>query len=706
MSRKGEFLNRVYFVTAGFLLAALALCVQAFRISQLQGEEWRAKGQELYFKPIDVEAERGKILSSNGEPLSISLPFFDIHMDTRAKGLKTDIFKLHVDSLAYLLATEVLENTSPAAVKKILVKARQDGNRYLLIKKSADYQMLQKIKSFPIFRLGQNKGGLIIDRMDRREKPFKMLAARTIGLSRNNAQSIGLEAKYDYLLRGQSGQRLMKKVGHDIYLPVDDVNEIEAKRGKDIVTTINTDIQETAELALEEAIIEHHAERGCAIVMEVKTGAIRAIANLGFDEQNLLSENFNYAIGNSTEPGSTLKLASVAAMMEENKVDVHTPIDLNGGVCFFYNRKMQDSKIHGIGMSNLEYAFIESSNVGISKLANNLFNTPEGQKRFSSYYQKFGLTEKTGIDLDGEPQPTVKHAVKNKKIWYGTTVPWMSVGYELQLTPLQVLNFYNAIANGGRMMKPYLMEAVLENDIEIQRTNPTILKDSICSPNTLMQLNSLLRKVVEEGTAKSIHTDLYAISGKTGTTVTNYHLANVDKKEFQASFCGFFPSDNPEYSCIVVIYNPEIGFYGAQSAAPVFKKIADRCMRPKLLAGQYLNMVPKPLLASTGLPVGNYGYSRDFEQLFKHIELPYYNDKEESWVRTISDKDGIHSLPQLFVKGQIPDLTGMGLRDALFMLDNVGLKIKVTGTGKVQSQSIPPGTWYKGIYNELEIYLD
>lgn len=706
MSRKGEFLNRVYFITIGFLVVALMLIGQAFRISQLQGEQWRKEGKELYYKPIDIDAERGRILSDDGSPLAISLPFFDIHMDTKARGLKSEVFKQNVDSLAYLLATFVYENVTPAAIKRMLIHERQSGNRYLLIKKSADYQMLQQIKSFPIFRLGQNKGGLIVDRKDRREKPFKILASRTIGLNRENVQSIGLESRYNDILKGESGQRLMKKVGPDIYLPVDEVNEIEPKRGKDILTTINIEIQEVAENALAEAILDHHAEKACAIVMEVKTGAIKAIANLGFDEQGELSENFNYAIGNSTEPGSTLKLASVAAMMEEQKVDLHTPVDLNGGVYYFYNRKMPDSEIHGVGLSDLEYAFIKSSNVGISRLAYNIFGSSEGQKRFASYYQKFGLNEITGIDLDGEPEPVVKNPVKDKLKWYGTTVPWMSVGYELQLTPLQVLTFYNGIANGGKIMKPYLLAALLENDIEISRTEPKVLRDSILSSNTLMQLHALLKSVVEKGTASSIKSEQYSISGKTGTAVTNYHKAEADKKEFQASFCGYFPSEDPIYSCIVVMYNPEIGFYGAQSAAPVFRKIADRCMRPKLLAGQYLNNVPKPVLTSDGLPVGNYGYAKDFELVFKHIELPYFNEEKESWVRTITDKDGIHTLPQLFVKGQIPDLTGMGLRDALFLLDKIGVKVKVHGRGKVKWQSIAPGTWNTGVFNELEINLE
>ncbi|HMX89250.1 MAG: PASTA domain-containing protein [Saprospiraceae bacterium] len=706
MSRKGEFLSRVYFITIVFVLVAVALVVQAVRISVIEGDHWKSRGKELYYQLIDFEAERGKILADDGSPLAISLPFFDIHMDAAAPGLKSDIFNQQVDSLALCLSKFVYENSSKEEVRRMLVRERQRGNHYVLIRKSVDYSLLQSIKKFPIFRLGQNKGGLIIDRVDHRERPYKLLAGRTIGIQRENAQSVGLESKYHQLLRGQSGQRLMKKVGPNVYLPMDEVNEIEARKGKDIMTTLNMEIQEVAEKSLQEAIETHHAEKGCAIVMEVRTGAIKAIANLGYDNNGLLAENFNYAVGNSTEPGSTLKLASVAAMMEEQRVDLHTPIDLNGGVYYFYNRKMPDSELHGVGMSDLEYAFIKSSNVGISRLAFNSFGTPEGQKKFASYYKKFGLTEPTQIDLEGEPLPVVKHPVKDKDKWYGTTVPWMSVGYELQLTPLQVLTFYNGIANNGRVMKPYLVSSVLDNDVEIRKTAPVVLRDSILSSNTLLQLNTLLRAVVEKGTASSIRSEQYSISGKTGTAVTNYHLAGAEKKEFQASFCGFFPSEDPQYSCIVVIYNPEVGFYGGQAAAPVFRKIADRCMRPKLLASQVLNAVPKPVLASEGLPVGNYGYQRDFEQVFKHIELPYFRQDQESWVRTIADKDGVHTLPQTVVKGLIPDLTGMGLRDALFLLDQVKIRVKIHGSGKVKWQSIPPGAWTSDQREVIELILE
>lgn len=707
MDRKKELLIRVYLVLAAFGMVALYLSWSAVRIVSVEGAEWRQKGEELYFKLVSIEAERGKILADDGSPLAISLPFFEIRMDTRAKGLSSEVFNKQVDSLAWYLATDLMPERSPAEVRNWLIRERKAKNRYLLIGRSLDYNQMEKLKTYPIFRGGPNKGGLIVIRKDRREKPFKLLASRTIGLNRENAQSIGLESSFNVWLKGEEGQRLMKKVGPDIYLPVDDVIEIEAKRGKDVRTTIDIGIQEVAEDALAEAIQYHAAEKGCALVMNVKTGAICAIANLGFDESGELTENFNYALAYSTEPGSTMKLASVAAMLEGGGLDLKTPVQLSGGEAYFYNKKMKDSENHGVGMSDLQYSFEKSSNVGISRLAQQVFGSVEGQRSFAEYYRKFRLDRKTGIELEGETSPVVKHPEKNKEKWYGTTVPWMSVGYELQLTPLQILNFYNAVANQGVMMKPYLVSEILDDEKVVKKIEPKVVARDLFTQRTLAQLHTLLQGVVKQGTGSSIKSEHYNISGKTGTAVTNYYSSGEGSKEYQASFCGFFPSENPEYSCIVVIYNPKQGgYYGGQAAAPVFRKIADRCMRDQNKVAQCVNEQPKPVLTGDILPVGNHGYSGDFRALFGFIGLPYLDQRKSEWVRTQSDKNGIYTLPQHFDKSRVPDLMGMGLRDAMFLLDRHGVQVLVSGSGKVVSQNINPGTPWAVTGRRIEIHLE
>jgi cell division protein FtsI (penicillin-binding protein 3) len=398
MDRKKEFLLRVYVTLAVFLLAGALLSWKAIKIVTIEGDMWRQKGEELYFKLVSIEAERGKILADDGSPLAISLPFFEIRMDTRARGLTKEVFKKNVDSLAYFLSRDLMQDKGPREIKNMLVKERQDGNRYLLIARSIDYQQMESLKKYPIFRDGQNKGGLIVIRKDKREKPFKVLASRTIGLNRENAQSIGLESSFNQYLKGEEGQRLMKKVGHNIYLPVDDVIEIEAKRGKDIVTTINIGIQEVTEDALAEAILKHGAIKGCAVVMDVKTGAIKAMANLGFDAEGNLVENFNYAIASSTEPGSTMKLASTLAMLETGKVDLKTSVDLNGGEAYFYNKKMKDSESHGVGMSDLQYAFEKSSNVGISNWQMPFLAVTKGKSSLQIIIENLDYTRKPELN--------------------------------------------------------------------------------------------------------------------------------------------------------------------------------------------------------------------------------------------------------------------------------------------------------------------
>ncbi len=703
MERRKEFLVRVYFLLGVFTLLALGLMVKAFMINVLEGKEWKQKSKDLYFTLMPVKAERGKILADDGSPLATSQPIFEIRMDTRAAGLRDEVFKEKVDSLAICIKNYLQPNRTKAEIKSQLIQARKKSDRYLLIAKNLNYNQLQVVKSFPIFRNGPNRGGLITNTENRREKPYKNFANRTIGLDRENADAVGLEKSFNKYLKGKEGHRVMRKVGSNIYIPVNGLEEIGPQKGQDIVTTINPALQEIAHLALEEAINRHQAQEGCAVLMEVSTGAIKAIANLSWDDSGQLVESYNHAIAKSSEPGSTFKLASLIAMLEEGKIDTNTIVDLNGGVYPFYDRLMKDSKIHGQRNSTAAFSFVHSSNVGISKLAFSVFAADP--KKFVDYLNKFGLNEKTGIELDGEPLPILKDPVKDKKRWYGTTLPWMSVGYELQLTPLQLLTFYNGIANRGRIMKPYLVSDIYDGSQRVKHFEPVILKDSIVSVETLDKINQILKDVVEYGTAKSIKNDVYTIAGKTGTAVTNYFHANNEIKNYQASFAGFFPADNPLYSCIVVIYNPQqMGYYGSEVAAPVFKRIADRCMRNEMMKYAVINKEPKAILTSEYLPVGNKGYASDFEYVFKQIGLPLHNPDSKSWVSTISGDDGIYANAVYINKNSMPDLRGMGLRDAMYVMDAYGIKLIPNGIGKIVSQSIPPGVAVHE--NLVQLYLE
>jgi len=703
MDRRKEFLVRVYVVLAFFMLIAGVLIWKAFSINVVQGDVWRQKGKELYFSLMPVKAERGKILAEDGSPLATSQPIFEIRMDTKASGLTQELFNKHVDSLADNLQRFLYPGKSKQAIKNNIVIGRKKADRYLFIAKDLNYDQMLTVKSFPLFRLGPNKGGMITITENRREKPYKNFASRTIGLDRENAEPIGLEKSFDHFLKGHEGQRVMRKVGPNIYIPVNGLEELTAKKGNDVVTTLNPGIQEIAELSLADAITKHNAEEGCAIVMDVATGAIKAIANLSWNNEGELVENYNFAIGKSSEPGSTFKLASLIALLEEGKADTSTAVDLNGGACRFYDRIMKDSKMHGVGKSNLAYSFIQSSNVGISKIANAVFENNPG--RFVNYLKRFGLMDKTGIELEGEPAPLVKDPQKNKSIWYGTTLPWMSVGYELQFTPLQILSFYNGIANKGKVMKPYLVSEIINGTHTVKKIDPVVLKDSVISQASLDKVIELMKRVVENGTAKNIKSDVYSIAGKTGTAVSNYFEKGSEKKNYQASFAGFFPADDPKFSCIVVVYNPqEAGFYGSEVAAPVFKRIADRCMRTVFTKTAAINLIPKPMPVNERLPVGNKGFAKDFEMVFKHIGLPFNHIQHSNWIATSTGEDGIYAVDWNFDKQLMPDLRGMGLRDAMYVMDGYGVKLIPHGIGKVTTQSISPGLQISS--KLVELYLE
>ncbi len=692
MDRRKELLIRVYIVTALFSVIALVLIIKAFWINVVEGEELRKKSRELLFAVQPIKAERGKILADDGSPLATSQPIFELRMDLKAAGLKEELFNLKLDSLSHCLSNFLYADRSKAEVRQWLKKARKNGDRYLLIAKNLNYEQMIMVRNFPLFNQGPNKGGLIVISETRREKPYKMFASRTIGLDRQNADPIGLEQSFDAYLSGEEGHRVVRKVGGNHYIPVDGLEEILPKKGCDVITTINPGIQEVAELALEDAIVKHQAENGCAIVMEVATGAIKAIANLGWDANGELIENYNYAVGKSTEPGSTFKLASLIALLEEGTVDTGSLVNLNGGSWNFYNELMRDSKMHGVGMADLAYSFVQSSNVGISKLVDAQFG--KNPERFISYLKKMGLDLKTGIEIEGEPAPFIKSPSTDKKLWYGTSLPWMSVGYELQLTPLQMLSFYNAIGNKGKMVKPRLVEKVVNGSKTLKECGVQILRDTMVSPHTMDKVFALMREVVSNGTAKNIQSDAYEILGKTGTAVSNYYHRDASKKNYQASFAGFFPGDHPVYSCIVVIYNPQqMGYYGAEVAGPVFRKIADRCMRGEFSKVAAINLTPKSVLAQAALPCGNKGFARDFKVLFGYLGLPFEAGSPSSWIQTYAGEDGIMSSDWSFDSHMMPDLRGLGLRDAIYLMDAYGARLIPVGSGKIISQSVAPGSW-------------
>ncbi len=688
---KKELLIRVYIVALAMVGVAGMLFYKAAKISIVEGPQWRSLGDSLYLKYVPLVADRGDILAADGSLLTTSLPYFDLHVDFKADGLQEDIFRSNVDSLAYYLTAYVNTSVSKSQMRDWLIQKRRTGDRYALLARNVSIRDLERIKTFPIFRLGKNKGGLIVDRQHVRVKPYKLLASRTLGLDRDNAQSIGLERTFDQYLKGEEGKRLMQRVTGGAWIPVTDLSDLEGQRGADVVTTINPDIQDIAEYALLEGLEKSAAEKGTAIVMDVETGAILAMANLGGDPATGYDEDYNYAVAFSSEPGSTFKLASVMALFEDNGADLDSPVDLGGGTGKFFDRTMHDSKEHGIHESNLRQAFENSSNVGIAKLVQNYYGHDGLASQYIKRIRQFHLNEPTGIELDGEGAPMIKDPSRKEDQWSGTTLPWMSTGYECRLTPLQILRLYNAVANNGRMMKPYIVSEISREGRAIKRFRPQVVDSRIVSASTLKKVKDLLQGVVERGTAKGYKPDYYMFCGKTGTARTDYYDPTSSRKQYMASFAGYFPMEKPKYSCIVMVYDPVVGgFYGASQALPIFRKIADRCM------GIDRNLLTRVELPDTmaykdGMRLAGWGQKEEVSEIVDELSLNTKVDGQGDWARLAEGKEIGMEVKNILDKNLIPELFGMGIRDAVYLLENRGLHVLYSGVGRIKNQSIQSG---------------
>jgi cell division protein FtsI (penicillin-binding protein 3) len=719
MNIKNEVLYRVYFILFAVIVPfAFMLMYKTAYISYKEGEYWRKKGSDLHIESKLLEADRGNILSENGDLMATSIPFFDLYFDPNSTGMSDQVFNEHIDSLAYMMSTYVDKRYTSEGFKEFLVEKRRNNVRYVLIKKRASYEEKRFIESFPLFRLGQMRGGFIVRQRNERVRPFGVLAQRTIGYVRDNAKPVGLEAVFDNALGGRPGSQAMLCVDkpNDIWIPINALTQVEPKRGDDIKTTLDINMQDVVHNALTRAMNYHQAEWGTAVVMEVKTGAIRAIANLGRTADGWW-ETYNHAVGTAIEPGSTFKLASMMAILEDGKAELSDPISIERGRTRFFNDYMEDASPSSKSMDTItiQRAFEISSNVGMAKLVQQYYgnkennNNNQGAARFIEHLKDFNLHLPTGIEVAGEATPYIKEAYSAADDWSGTTLPWMAIGYELKLTPLQLLTFYNAVANDGEMMKPFLVSEIQRDGYPVQLFRPTVIKRRIASRNTISKAKILLEQVVEQGTAEKLkHPDsLYRFAGKTGTAQIGYRkISNVTLiKGHQASFAGYFPADNPMYSCIVVISNPQNhGYYGSDVAGPVFREIADYCYVSATQLHQAINEDKPAPLTSRQLPINHAGLTTDIQFLLGKLNLKYYNKEQpDTWSLIKAKSDSLYLENKIINQKIMPNVSGLGLRDAIYLLENMGLSVSAAGIGKVKRQSVPPGTRLRGQHVKLTL---
>ncbi len=699
MSVKRDILIRVYIAFGALVILAGFVLFKAFTVQVIEGEEWRNLAQELTTDYQTIEAVRGNIYADDGSLLATSVPIYELRMDFRAGGLTDDAFQAGVDSLAWLFSKK-FEPHSHDHWLRFFKEARAKGRRYELLKRRLSFQDVKEMKSWPILRRGQHKGGLIIIEKDRRQKPFGKLAFRTIGYSREGIAPVGLEGAYDEILAGVSGKRLMQKVAGGVWIPVNDENEIEPENGRDIYTTIDINLQDVAEDALEDALVYHDALNGCAVLMEVESGHIKAIANLKRKSEGVYQEDYNYAVGESAEPGSTIKLASLIALYEEG-ADPGDSVDIEGGETTFFDRKMKDSEKSDRNKISLQEAFELSSNVGISKMVYAYFK--EKPQKFVDYFAKCGLDVPLNLQIKGEGRPVIKNPGDNS--WSGTTLPWMSIGYETRFTPLKILTLYNAIANDGQMVKPILVKEVRKTGKLINEYEPQVLKEKVCSKETLKKVRQALEGVVERGTFKYRKSDNYSIAGKTGTAQMS-RGGKYSKSYYKSSFVGYFPADNPKYACIVSINGASRGvYYGSAVAGPVFREIADKVYASSLQMHANIEKTVVPPTMETPYNVaGEYHDVKDVMNALGVSNSVENSGEQIAWTETMRYKKRMKLAKRDVINGLVPDVTGMTLKDALFLMENRGLKIIARGTGRIYKQSMNPGTKaYKGATVVLEL---
>lgn len=708
MEEQKDILKRVYLVYILCCVFAVAVLCRVFYIQTAEKDHWMGMSHDFMNKEQNIEALRGNIFAYDGSLLATSLPYYEIGIDPLANPLIDD--SEFEDSASYLSKglERVLGDHRADDYFKTLMNARRRGSRYEQIARDVSYKELQELKKLHLLRLGQFKGGFIYLQSNHRELPFRMLAARTIGyVSDSGRVKVGLEGAFDSVLTGTKGKRLMQKIAGGVWKPLNSENEIEPQQGRDIITTIDINIQDVAENALRNSLIEHNAKYGCVVLMEVKTGEIRAIANLTRKDSGVYVEDYNYAIGDAREPGSTFKLASLLVGMDHGLIDLNTNVNLEGGKHTFSTEVMKDSHTPKEDVVTIEEAFCQSSNVGISKVINAAYASDP--RKFTDGLQALRFGSPLGIEIPGEGQSHIRTA--GEKGWSGVSIPWISIGYESTITPLNTLTLYNAVANDGVMVKPMFVKEIREKGKTIQQFPPVILNPAIAKPETIAKARKLLEGVVKNGTAKNLASSVYPIAGKTGTSqiaVGKTYGKNSNNVTYQASFVGYFPADNPKYSCIVIVNAPSGDvYYGGLVSGPIFKKIADRVFATEMDIHKPVNGLQNPLaevpVVKNGLGIPSMivlrGLLVDVKTTGDFREDGYVSFQAENKNVRAGNKNPDAQLS----KGLMPDLSGMTAPDVLFLMENRGYRVRLKGSGSVKRQSVPAG---QAIAKHTEILVE
>ncbi len=675
-------------------------------VQQIKNERWEQIAKNLKENTVIIQPNRGNICAEDGSVLATSMPGYYVRIDLAAEGVR-QVFNEKKDSLAYCLSA-FFKNASKNQYSRWLSAAYRNGNRgFMLTPRKVDYQELQKIKKFPILRRGQFGGGRIIEQENKRITPLGSLALRTIGGLNKGAYGgvhgnigyTGLEGAYEQYLKGKEGISFKENLSGRWVNRV----EIEPQDGMDVITTLDIKLQDITESALYRQLLETRADWGTAVLMEVGSGEIKAIANLG-KENNGYTENYNYAMGHAgcNEPGSTFKLISLMAAMEDGLIDTSDVYDTGNGVWKYRDRTILDSdyKYGGHGKLTVKQIFEKSSNVGVAKIITSAY-----EKEPRDYVDRiygFGLNQPLGMNIKGEGEPFFKYPGDDN--WWGTTLAWMSYGYEIKMTPLQLLTFYNAVANNGEMVKPRLAKEIRNNGVLYKQFKTEVINPMIATRETLGKAREMLEGVCETGTGRSLKNHWFKIAGKTGTAQVATGEGGYQKGMYLASFVGYFPAENPRYSLIVSVYNPRGGtYYGGSVAGPVFKEIAEKVYAARLL----FEKEPDEITPAPGnvLPQIKQGKPENILRLAEALNINTIREEKNTALVAPKERE-----KQIVLKekkttiDKVPDVRGMGASNAIFLMENAGLRVKIRGMGTVKKQSLPPGSrFHRGAYVYLTL---
>jgi len=657
---------RIYLVAFAIFVMAILVSIKLTNIQWVEGDYYRQLAQQRTVKNFTIPANRGNVYSADGSLLATSIPNYIIRFDALAP--KKEDFDKYLEPLADSLS--VMLGKPAKQYYYELRRARTNKDRYHLITKDLSYTELLRIKSFPLFKLGAYKGGVITEQKTVREHPIGKIAERTVGYERIDDDGeklyVGIEGAFASYLNGKDGRHMMQKIARNQWKPISDVNEVEPVDGYDVVSSIDVYIQDIAHHALLKQLEYYEADHGCVVVMETKTGYVKAISNLGRATDGSYYETVNYAVGESAEPGSSFKLAALISMLEDKKVDTSQVFDSKGGDITFNGRHVRDSHRGGYGKISLARGFELSSNtVLVQAVYESYKDNPWG---FVNNLNKYGLNKRLGVSIKGEGAPRIPQP--NEKSWSRLSLPWMGFGYGVSLTPLQTLTFYNAVANNGEMVRPLFVKEIKEWDKTIKKYDKEVMNPKICSQETINQVRAIMENVVKKGTGSKLYSPNFSMAGKTGTAQVNYGKGGKTNGDmyYSSTFVGYFPADEPQYSCIVIINKPHVakGYYGADVSGPVFRRIAQKIFTDVPSTNRI-----KKLDASI----------KDQEKLFAS-----YYDKENK-----------------IKKNMIPNVISMSGMDAVALLGNMGLKVQVIGIGKVKKQSLRPG---QGFNKDQTIILE